>query len=133
HDPATFAVGLVLVALAPWNVGLWYVVSRLRLAIESDCDRHVVASPAEAERYARLLITVQERASRAPVPRLAFGERASNLERRVRWLVGQRRMPAVAVPLFTLASGVAAIAIACKAPIAANDRGADALDPRRLV
>src|SRR5581483_9835454 len=44
HDPATFAVGLVLVALAPWNVGLWYVVSRLRLAIESDCDRHVVAS-----------------------------------------------------------------------------------------
>lgn len=42
HDPLVLLVACLLLALMPWNVALWYMWSRLRLAVEVDCDQRVL-------------------------------------------------------------------------------------------
>jgi hypothetical protein len=57
-------VALVLVAL-PWNPALWYLATRLRLAVELDCDRRVLRERApDLRSYAELLLSVGARQSR---------------------------------------------------------------------
>ncbi|RMH12800.1 MAG: M56 family metallopeptidase, partial [Gemmatimonadetes bacterium] len=58
-DPRLLLVGRVLVALMPWNLPLWWMARRLRLAVEVDCDRRVLrhARP-DVRAYGALLLTV---------------------------------------------------------------------------
>jgi hypothetical protein len=57
-------VALVLVAL-PWNPALWFLATRLRLAVELDCDRRVLRERApDLRSYAELLLSVGARQSR---------------------------------------------------------------------
>ena len=42
HDPLVLLVACILLAFMPWNVTLWYMWSRLRLAVEVDCDQRVL-------------------------------------------------------------------------------------------
>lgn len=83
-DPALAALGALLLALEPWSIALWAMFARLRLAIEADCDARVLRSHADARRYGTLLLTVYERTIGGRVPRLAFVERRSHLEERIR-------------------------------------------------
>lgn len=83
-DPALAACGALLLALEPWSLALWAMFARLRLAIEADCDARVLRSHADARRYGSLLLTVYERTIGGHVPRLAFVERRSHLEERIR-------------------------------------------------
>src|SRR5262245_25659217 len=39
QDPILIAAGALTIALAPWNLALWAMFARLRLAIELDCDQ----------------------------------------------------------------------------------------------
>jgi beta-lactamase regulating signal transducer with metallopeptidase domain len=89
-DPALAAGAALLVALAPWNVAGWGMLARLRLAIEADCDRRVLGSRVDARRYGALLLAVYERSMAGRVPRLAFVQRRSHLEERIRRLAGGR-------------------------------------------
>ena len=41
-NPAILLLGLLCLAAMPWNVPLWWKIRRLRDAIESDCDEHVI-------------------------------------------------------------------------------------------
>ena len=41
QDPGLLLLGLLLVAIAPWNLPLWWQLRRLRFAIEVDCDARV--------------------------------------------------------------------------------------------
>ncbi|MGD8279276.1 MAG: M56 family metallopeptidase [Gemmatimonadota bacterium] len=61
RDHALLALAPVPVILFPWNVALWWQLRRLRLAIELDCDRRVLAYGVDVERYASLLLEIAVR------------------------------------------------------------------------
>lgn len=82
----------IVILLMPWNLVTWWMVSRLRLAIEMDCDARVLgrsrgrqdATEADATAYGELLLAVAARRS----PRQVFIvpamlERSSTLGRRI--------------------------------------------------
>jgi len=84
RDPYLLFAAATLVALMPWNVALWFIARRLRLAIEMDCDARVLRAHPSPERYGMLILTIAQRRSIAPVsfaPMLT--EPATNLERRI--------------------------------------------------
>jgi len=89
RDPMLVLVGIVALALQPWNLPLWAAVGRLRFALEADCDARVLRrSHHSARRYGALLIEVcaRELAGRMSIglPVSAFVDSTSHLERRVR-------------------------------------------------
>jgi beta-lactamase regulating signal transducer with metallopeptidase domain len=84
RDPQTLLGALLFLIVQPWNVALWAMLSRLRLAIEMDCDRRVLGTTADARRYGELLVLVHSRRALAPQPLLSFVQRHSTLERRIR-------------------------------------------------
>jgi len=94
RDPLLMHVSAVAVMLMPWNLAIWWIHRRLRLAIELDCDARVLASGADRAvddaRYGELLLTVATRRSRrffqvAP----AFLDHTSSLSRRITSMYAQ--------------------------------------------
>lgn len=84
RDPYLLFAAAALVALMPWNVALWFIARRLRLAIEMDCDARVLRAHPSPERYGMLILTIAQRRSIAPVPFAPMlTEPATNLERRI--------------------------------------------------
>lgn len=118
RDPALLAAGLLLTALSPWNPVLWWALLRLRLAVEGDCDRRVLARGVQPRSYVRLLLDVASSAGRAPVLAPALTEyRNRSLERRlvmIRSTLGKRGGMASAL---AVAAGLAFIAVACETPL----------------
>ena len=51
-DQRRFAIGMLGVLAMPWNPVMWWQLRRLRLAIEFDCDRRVIASGITRREYA---------------------------------------------------------------------------------
>jgi hypothetical protein len=83
RDPWLLWCAAVLTALVPWNPLLWWQASRLRLAIESDCDARVLRRGVRPAEYARLLLQIAERMVTVPrlAPALVSG--ATHLEYRI--------------------------------------------------
>jgi len=113
RDPILIAAGALTIALAPWNLALWAMFARLRLAIELDCDQRVLTSHCDARRYGRVLVTVYEQAH-AERMQLAFVARRSNLERRIRRLVERAPRLVSSRGLAALATALVSIAAACE-------------------
>jgi TonB family protein len=114
-DHRLLHAGQSALVFLPWNPILWWMVRRLRSAVEFDCDRRVLRRGAHLYTYSTLLIEVGRRTSRRSLPQAAFAESKSLLERRI------RRMAAVA-PRYrgrksVLAASVAAFLLlfACQA------------------
>jgi len=64
RDPRLILFGAAMVVLMPWNLGMWFMAHRLRLAIEVDCDRRVMrAQDMDTRSYAELLLAVGQRRS----------------------------------------------------------------------
>ncbi|AMW05189.1 M56 family metallopeptidase [Gemmatimonas phototrophica] len=129
HDPLLLLSGCVAVAFVPWNPVVWYLLSRLRLAIELDCDARVLAAGASTRRYGELLIDLS--AASAPLQMFtgapAFSHRATHLERRIRNMTDRpgtlrttRRFMAVA-----LTSGALLAACGAELPTSAELEGMD--------
>lgn len=117
RDPLTLAAGCLAVTLLPWNPVAWWMLLRLRLAVELDCDARVLRRGVRARAYGTLLI---EMAGRGPglslgVPALAGSP--STLERRLRAMNRKppRFAPARAGLLGLL--GAAAVVAACDTPM----------------
>ncbi len=81
-DPKLVLIGLVFLVLTPWNLPLWWQLSRLRFALEVDCDARVRRDGADVTAYARMLLAVCEQKSHIPVGGLAMSARRSELESR---------------------------------------------------
>jgi hypothetical protein len=103
-DPALLCAAAVALALQPWNVALWALFAGLRFALEADCDRRVLATTGDARRYGRLLVSVYERTIPRLVPQVAFVERPSDLERRIRRMTRRPRLLSVAGAASALAT-----------------------------
>jgi len=116
-DPALLGLGILLVSLAPWNPGLWWMLFRLRLAVEGDCDGRVLARGVPRRPYGRLLLEVATGA-RGPFPlaaMLAEGNRGS-LERRLRMMRRDVRKHRWTAALAAVLAGGFFLALACEAP-----------------
>lgn len=90
RDPLLMHVAGLAVLLMPWNPLAWWMVSRLRLAIELDCDARVLragdrsAPSRETAIYGKLLIAVaSHRSPRRFFAAPAMLEHSSMLTRRI--------------------------------------------------
>jgi bla regulator protein BlaR1 len=83
RDPLLLVTACVAVALMPWNPLLWLGLSRLRLAVEIDCDRRVLRGGTTPNRYARLLLDLSGHPSQLATSLPALSYSASHLERRL--------------------------------------------------
>jgi len=83
RDPQLLFVALVLTALQPWNIALWWQLRRLRDAIELDCDRRVLASGADARSYGGLLLQLASTRAPARLAALALSNPRGFVGRRI--------------------------------------------------
>jgi beta-lactamase regulating signal transducer with metallopeptidase domain len=114
-DPWLLLLATLARIAMPWNMALWWVVHRLRLAVEVDCDRRVLRAGADPRAYAALLLRVGERRTgRGLVWVSAFAEPRSFLERRiVAMLPGQRSSRALLSVAAVAGVAVIALVAAC--------------------
>jgi TonB family protein len=112
----------VAVAAMPWNVALWWIAHRARLALEVDCDARVLAAGGNATRYVQVLLLAAQRTSAAPLTPMLVASR-THLERRIVAMQeriaqeGQGRRRTLRI-VGASAACVVALAVACSSPIA---------------
>lgn len=115
RDPLLLGVGCVAAALLPWHPAAWWMLSRLRLAVELDCDARVLRRGAPAASYGTLLIDLAGRCSGLRVGAPALADSPTHLRRR---LVAMTPQP-VRYPLARAgalsALAMLALAAACEA------------------
>lgn len=138
HDPLVLAAGCLFVALIPWNPFAWWMLLRLRLAVELDCDIRVLRGGVRPQTYGSLLIDMAGRGPGLSLGVPALAGSPSTLERRLRAMT--TRLPRFAAlrasALGTV--GLAALVAACEtrmptAPeVEAMDVAAAELQLRRL-
>lgn len=115
RDPIVLAAGCLCAALVPWNPALWWMLRRLRLAVELDCDRRVLHRGVEPFAYGSLLIDVTGRLPGERLGAAVLAASSSTLERRL--IAMSRRLPRFAAARATggLSLALAAAVIACDA------------------
>lgn len=121
RDPIVLGLAWLLVALVPWNLAAWWMLSRLRLAVELDCDARVLRRGVAPRAYGSLLIDLAGRCSGFPAGAPALADTPSHLERRLVAMRPER-------PRFPLlrAAGAGALALvavlaACEAKMPTQD------------
>jgi TonB-dependent SusC/RagA subfamily outer membrane receptor len=117
RDTWVLAAGCVVVALAPANPALWYMLARLRLSVEMDCDARVLRAGFAPRAYGELLISVAERASVSRPAALALSGGRSHLHQRILAMTDPVRR--FAPMRFAAAAAVATFALmaACQAEL----------------
>lgn len=118
RDQLVLLGALLLAAAMPWNIGLWWQVRRLRIAIEIDCDARVLRAGTDPAIYGEALLTVRRRLSSVPLGAVALGEPISKLERRIRIMTEKTRKFRIRrfLSQFALAVSLGSLAWAVNAP-----------------
>jgi len=83
RDHLLLGAGSLVVALVPWHPAAWWMLARLRLAIELDCDARVLRRGVPARAYGTLLIDLADRCTGFRVGATALADEGSHLERRL--------------------------------------------------
>jgi len=91
HDGLVLFIASLPLILIPWNIAFWWILRRLCLAVEMDCDKRVVGALGDAQAYGELLLRVAEAGSRGPRLQPAFLG-VGMLERRLNQLVAPTRL-----------------------------------------
>lgn len=82
-DPVLLVFGWTVAAILPWNPAAWWMLSRLRLAVELDCDSRVLSAGVAPRKYGDLLIDLAEQRSGFRVSVAALADDSSHLEQRL--------------------------------------------------
>ncbi len=127
RDPALVAWGLLAAIVCPLNPAVWWMLRRLRLAVEADCDARVLRRGVPGKRYARFLLDVATRPQPlfSLAPALVEGGNRS-LERRLammQWNVRKYRMAGALGAM--LLSGLF-LFLACETPTPPSEPSAEA-------
>ena len=117
HDPWIVLSSAIALALVPWNLPLWWITSRARLALEVDCDARVLARDGNATQYGKLLLLIAQRQTVTSLaPMLAAYD--THLERRIDAMLpvpsSRRRTKLAAAVIGTIVIGI----VACSSRIA---------------
>lgn len=122
RDPQLLGAAWIALILFPWNPALWVMISRLRLAIEVDCDRRVLRDGTSPSAYGSLLVAVAELSTPLRRSALALADDSSHLKTRI--LAMDSHLPRFGRARAGLATliGVIAVLAACEAkePTAAD-------------
>ncbi len=130
RDPLLLSAAALAAALIPWHPIAWWLASRLRSAIELDCDARVLRRGASPRQYGELLIALSEAlpSRRNSLHALALLDSPRLLEERLLAMTApaSRRVPLAIGSL--LLGGAAVVVAACNTdvPSAARVRDADA-------
>ena len=111
RDPLLLFGAVATAMLAPWNAALWFIVRRLHLAVEIDCDQRVLRASAQPREYGELLLTVGARLNTSLPFATSLAERRPSLERRIRAMTSIRPRH----PRIVTAACVALVAVATTA------------------
>ena len=116
-DQVLLGIACTLAALMPWNPACWFIVSRIRLAIEIDCDARVLKRGVSPRSYGSLLIDVAECSSPYLLGTTGLAGRASHL--RLRILAMQSRSSTLPVLRVAAAALIAIVSVlaACEARV----------------
>ncbi len=117
HDPLLLLAACLAVALMPWNPALWYMLSRLRLAVELDCDRRVLRAGAPTRSYAQLLIELSAHRSLLSPAVPSFSHSISHLERRLLAMTTRPNRASLSVRLGGALLTAAALLAACESKL----------------
>jgi hypothetical protein len=121
-DHLLLGAACLAVILLPWHPAVWYVLARLRLAIELDCDARVLRRGAAPRSYGALLIDMAAHGAGIRVGTLALADRPSHLERRL-LAMRSTRSRFVLLRVGALGAGAALLVLAAceaKVPTAAD-------------
>jgi beta-lactamase regulating signal transducer with metallopeptidase domain len=117
RDHQLLGAGSLLVALVPWHPAAWWMLARLRLAIELDCDARVLRGGVPAKTYGTLLIDLADRCTGFRVGATALADEGSHLERRLLAMKTNRmKRPLLRAGMFGTAAALALLA-ACEAKV----------------
>ena len=108
--------GALLVALTPWNPLVWWQVSRLRTAVELDCDQRVLRTGVPRSVYGELLLQLGTRTQAFVAPVAALAQPISLLERRLTMMMTDVKRGG---PLRTgglVVAAVLLVIVACETP-----------------
>jgi len=105
RDPLLLGFAWSAVIVAPWSPGVWYMLSRLRLAVELDCDARVLRRGVTPWSYGSLLIDLAQHASPFRLSVVALTDDSSHLHQRI--LAMKRDIPRFARLRSGLAAGFA--------------------------
>ncbi len=83
RDPWLLAAAFGLLCAMPWNPALWWMLRRLRGAIEIDCDARVLRSGCDLAEYGETLVAVGQHQSGHSWAMAAMVPSTSFLERRI--------------------------------------------------
>ncbi len=84
HDVRVLGGALLIAALLPWNLPVWWQLGRLRLAMEVDCDDRVLRAGQSRSSYGAVLLHVATRLIPLRAAAAGLSESASSLEKRIR-------------------------------------------------
>ena len=117
HDHLLLATGSLVVALVPWHPGAWWMLARLRLAIELDCDARVLRRGVPVRTYGTLLIDLADRCTGFRVGATALADEGSHLERRLLAMkTNSRKGSMMRAGMLGSAAGLALL-VACEAKV----------------
>jgi beta-lactamase regulating signal transducer with metallopeptidase domain len=83
RDPLLLAAACVAAVVIPWHPAAWWMLSRLRLAVELDCDRRVLRHGVAPRSYGTLLIDLAGRCSGLRIGAPALADESSHLRQRL--------------------------------------------------
>ncbi|MEO7513978.1 MAG: M56 family metallopeptidase [Gemmatimonadaceae bacterium] len=135
RDPLLLLAGCIAAALMPWNPALWYALSRLRLAIEIDCDQRVLRSGVETADYGSLLIDLSAVHPARSLAMPAFSFHGSSLEQRLVAMTSRPSRFARSRRALGVVLAVVAVMAACESrlPTSAEIEGMDVAEVQRQV
>jgi hypothetical protein len=115
RDPILLGIACALVALMPWNPALWIILSRVRLAIEVDCDTRVLRGGVSARSYGSLLVDVAEHAMPLRLAATALTDHSSHLRQRILAMQPRRISHPLLRAMSVAVLGIVALLAACEA------------------
>ena len=107
----------IAVALMPWHPAAWWALTRLRLAIELDCDARVLRRGVPARSYGEMLIDLAGQCSGFRVGATALADKTSHLERRLLAMKPITKRFALVRGGALCAAAVLSLAAACEARV----------------
>jgi len=115
RDQLLLGAGWLVAALLPWHPAVWWSLSRLRLAIELDCDARVLHRGVQPRSYGSLLIDIAGQSAGLRIGALALADRTSHLERRLLAMKHSRTRFALVRAGALCAIAFLSVAVACEA------------------
>lgn len=93
RDPLLLMGALAALIVMPWNLPLWWLLHRLRHAIEVDCDTRVLRQGHDIQAYGQVLIEVGQRRGAFVGAMAAMSESRTLLEKRIEIMTQHSRKP----------------------------------------